>query len=57
MLINDADWELLVSTSGDSPPSTTPLTALVGKPWASHETHIGWLCNPLSQSGLQTEAT
>ncbi|XP_026960489.1 ubiquitin-related modifier 1 isoform X5 [Orcinus orca] len=28
VLINDADWELLVSTSGDSPPSTTPLTAL-----------------------------
>uniref|UniRef100_A0A8C6BH90 Ubiquitin-related modifier 1 n=1 Tax=Monodon monoceros TaxID=40151 RepID=A0A8C6BH90_MONMO len=51
VLVNDADWELLVSTSGDSPPSTTPLTALVGKPWASHETHIGWLRNPLSQSG------
>ena len=57
MLINDADWELLVSTSGDSPPSTAPLTALVGKPWASRKTQIGWLRNPLSQSGLQTEAT
>ncbi|KAB0406907.1 hypothetical protein E2I00_002037, partial [Balaenoptera physalus] len=41
VLINDADWELLVSTSGDSPPSTAPLTALVGKPWASHKTQIG----------------
>nr|XP_058928658.1 ubiquitin-related modifier 1 isoform X1 [Kogia breviceps] len=28
VLINDADWELLVSTSGNSPPSTAPLTAL-----------------------------
>ncbi|XP_068409340.1 ubiquitin-related modifier 1 isoform X1 [Eschrichtius robustus] len=28
VLINDADWELLVSTSGDSLPSTAPLTAL-----------------------------
>nr|XP_030714351.1 ubiquitin-related modifier 1 isoform X2 [Globicephala melas] len=33
VLINDADWELLVSTSGDSPPSTTPLTALATR-WA-----------------------
>ncbi|XP_067599280.1 ubiquitin-related modifier 1 isoform X2 [Pseudorca crassidens] len=35
VLINDADWELLVSTSGDSPPSTTPLTALCWR-WCVH---------------------
>lgn len=33
MLINDADWELLVSASGDIPPPTPALTALVAKPW------------------------
>uniref|UniRef100_A0A2K5EZ91 Ubiquitin-related modifier 1 n=1 Tax=Aotus nancymaae TaxID=37293 RepID=A0A2K5EZ91_AOTNA len=38
VLINDADWELLVSTSGDIPPLSPALAASVGKPW--------WLGNP-----------
>uniref|UniRef100_A0A2K6EBQ9 Ubiquitin-related modifier 1 n=1 Tax=Macaca nemestrina TaxID=9545 RepID=A0A2K6EBQ9_MACNE len=42
VLINDADWELLVSTSGDIPPPALALAASVGKPWA----HIEWLGNP-----------
>ena len=42
MLVNDADWELLVSTSGSSPPSTPPQpTAVVGKPWTSHQAQSG----------------
>ncbi|KAF5928226.1 hypothetical protein HPG69_016599 [Diceros bicornis minor] len=57
VLINDADWELLVSTSGALLPPTPPLTALVGKPGASHQAQIGWLDNPLSHFGLQTGAT
>lgn len=42
MLVNNADWELLVSTSGSSPPSTPPQpTAVVGKPWTSHQAQSG----------------
>lgn len=42
MLVNDADWELLVSTSGSSPPSTPPQpTTVVGKPWTSHQAQSG----------------
>ncbi|EHH23773.1 hypothetical protein EGK_07314 [Macaca mulatta] len=49
VLINDADWELLVSTSGDIPPPALALAASVGKPWAS-QAHIEWLGNPLPHS-------
>uniref|UniRef100_A0A2K5UBB2 Ubiquitin-related modifier 1 n=1 Tax=Macaca fascicularis TaxID=9541 RepID=A0A2K5UBB2_MACFA len=45
VLINDADWELLVSTSGDIPPPALALAASVGKPWAP-QAHIEWLGNP-----------
>lgn len=42
MLVNDADWELLVSTSGSSPPSTLPQpTTVVGKPWNFHQAQSG----------------
>lgn len=56
MLINDADWELLVSASGDIPPPTPALTALVAKPWAFHHAQRGGLGNPPSHSSPQTEA-
>ncbi|XP_055126922.1 ubiquitin-related modifier 1 isoform X2 [Symphalangus syndactylus] len=46
VLINDADWELLVSTLGDIPPPAPALAASVGKPWASPQAHIEWLGNP-----------
>lgn len=51
MLINDADWELLVSTAGQpSPnlPSRFPRKAF-------HQAQIGGLDYPLSHSDLQTE--
>uniref|UniRef100_A0A2K6FYH1 Ubiquitin-related modifier 1 n=1 Tax=Propithecus coquereli TaxID=379532 RepID=A0A2K6FYH1_PROCO len=41
VLINDADWELLVSTSGTFPPLAPTLPALA---------HIEWLGNPLPYS-------
>lgn len=44
MLVNDADWELLVSTLGDIP----PLTASLGQPSAFHQAQRGWLVSPLS---------
>ncbi|PNI69056.1 URM1 isoform 1 [Pan troglodytes] len=46
VLINDADWELLVSTLGDIPPPAPALAASVGKHWASPQAHIEWLGNP-----------
>ncbi|KAI2554134.1 ubiquitin-related modifier 1 isoform X1 [Gorilla gorilla gorilla] len=46
VLINDADWELLVSTLGDIPPPAPALAASVGKRWASPQAHIEWLGNP-----------
>uniref|UniRef100_A0A8C8XV48 Ubiquitin-related modifier 1 n=1 Tax=Panthera leo TaxID=9689 RepID=A0A8C8XV48_PANLE len=44
VLVNDADWELLVSTLGDIP----PLTASLGQPSAFHQAQRGWLVGPLS---------
>lgn len=44
VLVNDADWELLVSTSGD----VLPLTASPAQPWVSHQAQRGWLASPLS---------
>lgn len=44
MLINDADWELLVSTSSDTLPQPLPSVgnaASVGKPWASDQSRSG----------------
>ncbi|PNJ45560.1 ubiquitin-related modifier 1 isoform X1 [Pongo pygmaeus] len=46
VLINDADWELLVSTLGDIPPPAPALAASVGKCWASPQARIEWLGNP-----------
>ena len=57
VLVNDADWELLVCTSGSSPPSTPPQpTAVVGKPWTSLASGPEWRGHPLSKPGVQTAA-
>uniref|UniRef100_A0A8C0ND52 Ubiquitin-related modifier 1 n=2 Tax=Canis lupus familiaris TaxID=9615 RepID=A0A8C0ND52_CANLF len=44
VLVNDADWELLVSTSGDVP----PLAASPEQPWVFRQAQWGWLASPLS---------
>ncbi|KAL2782118.1 ubiquitin-related modifier 1 isoform b, partial [Daubentonia madagascariensis] len=52
VLINDADWELLVSTSGTSLPQPCPCCFNGKKSWASPWAHLGWLHNPVPHSSL-----